>query len=107
MTEFRKWCTPTVLVVCLALNAIQAAVRVGSHTRSTSRNAPSRKRNSNQVKNLEPIIRNQRYELNRYRLQIKAIGNIIALAPDRSLRAMNGSGGLPIALIWRRYRFNS
>jgi len=75
MTGFPKWLWPTALVTCVTLTTIQT-VRMSwlSHRVGLAERA-RQEAEEHQVKSLEPIIRAQRYELLRVRLQLKAMGN--------------------------------
>ena len=75
MTGFPKWLMHTSLVTCVALFGIQA-VRASRLSRQVGVAERARQEAEEyRVKSLEPIIRAQRYELLRFRLQLKALGN--------------------------------
>ena len=75
MTDFRKWPTPTAVLACLGFIATLVGYAGWQGHRAREAERARRALEEHQARSLEPIIRYQRFELNRIRLQLKAIGN--------------------------------
>src|SRR5262245_34819602 len=75
MFGFPKWLMPAALVISIVFSGIQAVRASWLSQRASLAERALREAEEHQAKDLETIIRNQRYEITRFRLQLNALGN--------------------------------
>src|SRR5947209_2402837 len=75
MNTYRNWVLATALVISVAVNALQMGRAGGLARRAGQAERALRDVEEDRIKNLQMVIRHQRFMLTRFQLQLNALGN--------------------------------